>query len=167
MKIQGVKYEQSPNFTDKYIEPIGIIIHWTGGTFESSKSWILNDDSQVSAHFVIDVNGETIQLVDTNKIAWHAGKSETKYGKYCNNYAIGIELAGPPSKLNLKGWDDRQIMQCASLCKELNKFHKLLFITDHSTVSPGRKVDVKKGYGIDKFDWEQLVIMSGIDDYKN
>lgn len=166
VKIHGIKYEQSPNFTDKKLDKIGIIIHWTGGSFDSAKKWILNSVSKVSSHFLIGIDGERVQFVDTDLVAWHAGFSETKYGKRCNNYTIGIELEGPPSKVKQNGWMYNQLLNAADICKKLNEHYNFKFITDHSTISPERKIDVKGGCGVDLFPWDEFVLMTGINDYK-
>jgi N-acetyl-anhydromuramyl-L-alanine amidase AmpD len=165
MILEQVIHRPSPNFSNTIIIPKLIIIHWTAGALNGSLAWLCNKKSFASAHFLIGVNCQIYQLVDTNKKAWHAGESETIYGKYCNNYAIGIELEGPPSKLGLDGWEESQLIITAQLCKELVKLHSTIeAITDHSTVSPGRKFDVKSGIGEDKFPWNYFVTMTGIND---
>jgi N-acetylmuramoyl-L-alanine amidase len=82
----------SPNYGTT-LEPIFIILHYTAmENCEQAVKRLTDAKSQVSAHLVIGRNGEILQLVPFNKVAWHAGKS--RWGNYenLNNHAIGIEL---------------------------------------------------------------------------
>lgn len=157
----------TPNYTKGWTRnPLGIIIHWTDGNFANSVSWLCSPESKASAHFVIAPDGTRAQLVNTKDRAWHAGVSETKFGKYCNNYTFGIELVGPPSAIGLKGWDQRQIDSCVKICLYLKqKYPSIIFITDHSTIAPGRKIDVKKNeQPQDLFPWQALIEAVGLPD---
>ena len=74
----------SPNF-DKKIRPNKsikiIIIHYTGMQSErESLLRLCNRKSKVSSHFFINTKGKIYRLIQSNKIAWHAGKS--CWGKY-------------------------------------------------------------------------------------
>ena len=54
-----------------------VIIHYTGmQSTRVSLKRLKNLSSKVSAHYLIDRNGKVINLVETKKIAWHAGKSK-------------------------------------------------------------------------------------------
>jgi N-acetyl-anhydromuramyl-L-alanine amidase AmpD len=156
----------SPNYSPGWKrDPLGIIIHWTGGKYAGSVEWLCSEQSQASAHWVVNFDGSRTQLVSTLNRAWHAGKSETKHGKNCNDYTFGIELVGPPSLVGLPGWDWRQLNEAVKLCQFLKqKYPTIEFITDHSTISPGRKNDVKKGTGIDLFPWDEFVQKTGLND---
>lgn len=94
--------QNSPNY-DKgrgLYRPEAIIIHKTEGSFKSCINWFADPNSRVSAHYVIDLDGKTIQMVDENDTAWHAGVvaqpswRRIKFGTNPNLYTIGIELAG-------------------------------------------------------------------------
>jgi N-acetyl-anhydromuramyl-L-alanine amidase AmpD len=138
-----------------------IVIHWVAGSFSSCVKVFSEGIVRASAHFVVNIDGEIIQMVELNNRAWHAGKSFTQlFGHSANEYSIGIELAGPPSLIGLKGWDKRQIESTQKLILEIvKKCPTIEYITDHSTISPGRKIDVKKGTGKpeDIFPWSELV----------
>jgi len=121
-------------------------------------------------------------MVDEKYIAWHAGYSSLKNyptslnGKNwesLNVCSIGIELAGPPSAINRiaenRGWDMRwdgwpelEIQALIKLCKDIKKRWPDIKLTDHSTIAPKRKGDVKKGEGIDLFPWKRLLMQTGI-----
>ena len=76
--------------------PSFIIIHFTAGrSAESSIAWFKNPSAQASAHLVIARDGTITQLIDFNKIAWHAGKSSWANQRNFNNFSIGIEIDNP------------------------------------------------------------------------
>jgi N-acetyl-anhydromuramyl-L-alanine amidase AmpD len=141
--------------------PKMIVIHWVAGSFASCIKTFSDGNRKASAHFVANIDGEIVQMVELKNRAWHAGTSKTElFGPHCNEYSIGIELAGPPSIIGLKEWDLRQINGCNELIKEICKeVPTIEYITDHSTISPGRKIDVRAGTGKkeDIFPWEDLV----------
>lgn len=79
------EFIQSPNFSSRDGGKINtIVVHYTtAGTFQSTKHHFLNRDSQVSAHYIIDKNGDIYQMVEDGNKAWHAGNA--------NRHSIGIE----------------------------------------------------------------------------
>lgn len=88
----GVEYES----TDKSragIEPKYLVMHYTaGGSVQSAVNTLTNPDVKASAHLVIGRQGEIVQLVDFDRIAWHAGTSRWQGLTGLNKYSIGIEL---------------------------------------------------------------------------
>lgn len=151
-------------------KPVGIIVHWVAGSFNSCLRTFQDGTREASAHFVISKHGEVIQMVDLKNRAWHAGKSSTAdYGNECNQYTIGIELEGPPSFVYLNGWQTAQIDKLIEVCKYIQtQVPTIKFITDHSTISPGRKIDVKGSTGktCDIFPWAYFIERVGIDELK-
>src|SRR5919201_1408806 len=65
-----------------------IVIHTTEGSADGAASWFQNDNSHVSAHYVISRTGEIVQLVRQRNVAWHAGNWAV------NTTSIGIEHEG-------------------------------------------------------------------------
>lgn len=65
-----------------------IVIHDIEGTADSAIATFQNPLYEVSAHYVIDTDGQITQMVATRDVAWHAGNW------YINGHAIGIEIAG-------------------------------------------------------------------------
>lgn len=92
---ENVSFKPSPN-TSGYFQsgsPDTIVIHFTAGSsLESSVNVLTNADSGVSAHFAVGRNGDIVQMLSTNKIAWHAGESYYEGRNGLNRYSIGIEL---------------------------------------------------------------------------
>ena len=74
--------EKSTNFSKKTRQKKQIkfvIIHYTGMQSEIESIKKLRDsNSNVSCHYLINRKGKIIQMINENKIAWHAGKSKWK-----------------------------------------------------------------------------------------
>lgn len=70
-----------------------IVVHYTGGADAlSSARHLAHPDSDASAHLVIGRDGEIIQLLPFNRVAWHAGRSAYEGRTNLNRCSIGIEL---------------------------------------------------------------------------
>ncbi|SFC30620.1 N-acetylmuramoyl-L-alanine amidase [Flexibacter flexilis DSM 6793] len=94
--VSEIIVSDSTNNVGGVIDPQFIIIHFTAGqSAESSVEWFKNPSAKASAHLVIGRDGKIIQLVDFNKMAWHAGKSKWADFNGFNNFSIGIELDNP------------------------------------------------------------------------
>jgi hypothetical protein len=66
-----------------------IVIHATdGGSLTGNVSWLIDDKSEASAHYVVSRDGKIVQLVPLHDIAWHSGNPKT------NAHSIGIEHVG-------------------------------------------------------------------------
>lgn len=86
-----VPQKRSPNIGGK-MTPTLLVMHYTGSTTDASAVNALTDPrAKVSAHLVLGRDGQVIQLVPFNTVAWHAGVSS--YGKKsgCNGFSVGIE----------------------------------------------------------------------------
>lgn len=91
-----IPFKRSPNQSSGTITPRFLIMHYTAGSSaESSVSWLRNKDAKASAHLVIGRDGSVVQLVDFNRKAWHAGRSEWRGLNGLNAHSIGIELDNP------------------------------------------------------------------------
>jgi N-acetyl-anhydromuramyl-L-alanine amidase AmpD len=66
-----------------------IVIHATeGGSLLGNVSWLVNDESEASAHYVVSRLGTIVQLVPLHDIAWHSGN------KRVNDHSVGVEHVG-------------------------------------------------------------------------
>tara|TARA_B100000029_G_scaffold487462_1_gene543028 strand:+ start:235 stop:1140 length:906 start_codon:yes stop_codon:yes gene_type:complete len=65
-------------------EPKLIVTHWDAALSAKSCHRILSRRN-ISSHFVIDNDGTIYQMMDTNHVAWHAGK--------VNKFSIGIDFS--------------------------------------------------------------------------
>jgi N-acetylmuramoyl-L-alanine amidase len=149
-----------------------LVIHWIVGTAEAGIRWFqAPNNNQSSAHYIVSEMGEIIQMVEEKDVAWHAGKSKWKdyptYGLWnsLNPCSIGIELAGPPSRIGRNSWPECEIQKCVDLCKDIKIRHPEIKLIDHSRIC-STKIDVIKGTGFpeDVFPWEKLVRESGIEE---
>ena len=103
----------SPNFS-KVSRPKSnikfVIIHYTGMQSEiESINRLKNPTSKVSCHYLINRKGQVIQMVNDNKIAWHAGKSKWKKISNLNPYSIGIELVNKGEEFGYENFPNSQI----------------------------------------------------------
>tara|TARA_B100001057_G_scaffold431586_1_gene459158 strand:+ start:270 stop:998 length:729 start_codon:yes stop_codon:yes gene_type:complete len=131
-----------------------IILHYTGMKKESSVLQRLCDEnSKVSAHYLIKKNGDLINLVPDLYEAWHAGKSTWKKTKSLNKYSIGIEIHNPGHNNKYEKFSFKQITILKKLIKQLIKKYniKLENILGHSDIAPERKKDPGE-----KFPWKKL-----------
>ena len=80
-----------------------IVIHITdsGANISSPINWFKNPAAKVSAHYVIGQDGEIVQMVAHNDVAWHAGSA--------NGTSIGIEHVA-----NTRGLNPTPAQMCAS-----------------------------------------------------
>lgn len=106
---------------------------------------------RVSAHLLIQRDGELLQFVDFRLRAWHAGQSCFRGRDNCNDFSIGIELEGtdelPYADVQyrrLQGVTRALLGYFPGLAKEL--------IVGHSDIAPGRKTDPGPA-----FDWARYL----------
>ena len=97
-------------------------------------------DLRVSAHFLIDRDGQVTQFVPTIARAWHAGISSFEGREACNDFSIGIELEGTDDQ----PYTDQQYTTLQAVTEALMRRHKQITpdrITGHSDIAPERKTD--------------------------
>ena len=137
----------SPNFTDRKKSIEYIIVHFTEVPFDLALNRLIDNESEVSSHYLIKEDGEIFQLVADDKIAWHAGKSFWKGQSALNQNSIGIEL----DNLGNNKFSREQINSCLTLSKVLVQKYAMppINFIGHSDVAPDRKIDP----GI-FFDWQ-------------
>ncbi len=151
-----MKAAKSLNFDNRAdkIRPSMIIIHYTGmQTEEAAFKQLCDPDKKVSAHYFINENGETLNLVDDSKRAWHAGISYWEGITDINSHSIGIELVNPGHEFGYRDFPKKQIAALTNLCMRLiDKYnipaHRIL---GHSDIAPKRKEDPGE-----LFPWKQL-----------
>ncbi len=76
---------ESPNTSSRNGAGINMIVlhSTTAATVEGTINWFMDPKSQVSAHYIVDKNGDIYQMVSDDRSAWHA--------KAINSRSIGIE----------------------------------------------------------------------------
>ncbi|MCW9018235.1 MAG: 1,6-anhydro-N-acetylmuramyl-L-alanine amidase AmpD, partial [Kangiellaceae bacterium] len=104
---------------------------------------------RVSSHLYIRRSGEIIQFVPFHQRAWHAGVSQFQGKDNCNDFSIGIELAGA-DQIPYTGV---QYQSLARVTKVIQAEFPLIHnsnIVGHSDIAPGRKTDPG-----DSFNWSR------------
>ena len=93
---RAVPFVPTPNQGGR-IEPALIVVHFTADHLDPKDSveWFAQQKSKVSAHLVVGRDGSVTQMVDFDRMAFHAGKSHWNGRDGCNGFAIGIEMDNP------------------------------------------------------------------------
>lgn len=170
-RVVGVKFRRAKH-SGGPMSPRQICLHDTAGALRpfSSVEWFEKADRKVSAHFVVERDGTVTQMVDLNRVAYHAGVSKWKGQTGLNSSAIGIEIVNPgkldengkasfgvvvakPQEIEFKstpehgnGWwlpyTDAQVAAVKLLCTLIvEEYPDCNEILTHWQISPGRKID--------------------------
>jgi N-acetyl-anhydromuramyl-L-alanine amidase AmpD len=145
LKPTGPIYKQTrkntPNITPrKKILPTHILLHHTSGAYSGSVAWCMDPKSRVSYHCIVSNTGSRTALAEPTMRTWHAGISEWKGRKNCNDFCIGLAFEGdtytnPPS-------EDALMSAAEYLETIMSEFDiPVKNIIRHADVSPGRKND--------------------------
>jgi N-acetylmuramoyl-L-alanine amidase len=87
--------------------PEMIVCHYTVSRSGPATARSLADETQrASVHLVVERDGDMIQQVPFDRIAWHAGKSSWNGSESCSRFSIGIEICnwGPLFPGGNGGW---------------------------------------------------------------
>jgi AmpD protein len=166
---QGVQHCPSPNFNARPAGEISLLvihnISLPPAQFKTGKvqAFFQNQldvtehpyfsgiaDLRVSAHFLIERDGDVFQFVSCLERAWHAGVSSFQGRETCNDFSIGIELEGTDHQ----PFTDEQYAALIELTRQLQTAFPAITgdrICGHSDIAPGRKTDPGPC-----FDWSRL-----------
>lgn len=105
-------------------------------------AWCADPASRVSYHAIVAKDGRRTVLADPDERAWHAGKSSWRGRRDLNSWSVGAAFEGDTNTRTL-GEDEM-----ASMVEYLIPIMRLYGltlddVTDHRTVAPGRKDDLK------------------------
>ncbi len=159
------RVEASPNFGERRAgaQVDMLVLHYTGcPSAESALLWMCSVDSQVSAHYLVDEDGEIIQLVDEAMRAWHAGAACWAGETDVNSRSIGIEIQNPGYlACPLQPYPDAQIEAVLALCRDIMVRHGIspLRVVGHSDVAPARKTDPGEHFPWGRLAGEGLAFM--------
>jgi N-acetyl-anhydromuramyl-L-alanine amidase AmpD len=104
-------------------------------------AWIKNPASRVSYHVLVAPDGKRTVFAVPEQRTWHAGVSSYRGKRDLNSWSIGAAFAGDTNKAPLT--DAAMISMGEYLLPLLKKYGlSLNDVTDHRTVSPGRKDDL-------------------------
>jgi len=146
----------SPNMNDR---PAGVIIdmvvlHYTGmKTGKAALDRLCDPDAKVSAHYLIDEDGTTYQMVAEDHRAWHAGFSHWSGAININDRSIGIEIVNPGHEFGYRAFPEAQMEAVEELLAQIVARHRIspARVVGHSDIAPTRKQDPGE-----LFDWKRL-----------
>ena len=104
---------------------------------------------RVSAHLLLQRDGELLQFVSFDERAWHAGTSCFRGRRDCNDYSIGIELEGADEDPYTEVQYQRLALVTRALLLHYTGLHPDR-IVGHCDIAPGRKSDPGPA-----FDWRR------------
>ncbi|MDN5897427.1 MAG: 1,6-anhydro-N-acetylmuramyl-L-alanine amidase AmpD [Psychrobacter sp.] len=130
-------------------------VHYVKALFTNQLDWDAHpyfqtiQGAEVSAHLLIERDGNITQFVNFDERAWHAGRSSYLGRRECNDYSIGIELEGSDFVSFSAAQYDTLAKVIAAIYTAYPKTRRHL--TGHSDIAPGRKTDPG-----DYFEWTKL-----------
>jgi N-acetylmuramoyl-L-alanine amidase len=148
----------SPNCGERRdgARPDMLILHYTGmPSCEAAIQCLASPASGVSCHYVIDEEGEIVQMAPEAARAWHAGVSHWQGAGDINSCSIGIEIQNPGHDGGYPDFPNAQMAAVEALCLDLIDRHGIepRRVLAHSDVAPRRKIDPGE-----KFDWARLAL---------
>lgn len=168
--IKGYPYMEAKYHSDRRgNEPKILVIHYTAGRGNGLRlaKYFAAGQREASAHFGIGRPGEVYQMVDTDRNAWHAGKSKFRDSRIpVGRQSIGVEICNtggaylkdddpkfvgkhrnPRAKRTT--WEPYTRSQQKSLEKliiDLRAVHPTLqYVTGHEDICNSDVVDIKGG----------------------
>ena len=154
--IKSINNESNPKRSLGDIK--AVVCHHTGstGSDEANKKY-LNKDDYISAHYMVGKDGKIYQLMDLDRIAYHAGVSEWKglktKGNSLNWCTVGIEINSDGQTFT-----NAQRRATKTLIIKLMEDYNIEpeLVLRHKDIAPGRKVDVGMNFYNNQFDsWEE------------
>lgn len=150
------------NFSRGRRKPVSaIVLHYTGATrLASTVQWFKNPRAIDSAHYLIGRDGDVVQMVRDEDVAFHAGRSALRPDLpdgdplkeiNVNSFSIGIELVGTHDS----GFEEPQLRSLYAILEALVAKYRIPpeRVVGHTHIAPGRKLD-PDGYD-SQFDWQR------------
>ena len=144
----------SPNWNERKLPISMVVLHYTGmETAEAALERLCDPAAEVSAHFLIEEDGQVHRLVREDRRAWHAGRSYWRGETDINSASIGIELVNPGHEFGYRPFPDAQMEALLPLLADLVQRHDIprANVVGHSDIAPQRKEDPGE-----LFDWDLL-----------
>lgn len=144
----------SPNFDARGRAVDMIVLHYTGmRTGAEALARMRDSDAKVSAHYMVEEDGEIFRLVDEGERAWHAGVASWKGERDINARSVGIEIVNPGHEFGYRDFSEAQIDAVIALIKDIRTRHDVsaAMVLGHADVAPRRKEDPGE-----KFPWRRL-----------
>jgi N-acetylmuramoyl-L-alanine amidase len=148
------RVQPSPNQDARRLPADIVLLHYTGMARTSAAVERLCDPAaKVSSHYVVEEDGNIVQLVPETRRAWHAGRSSWEGLSDINSRSIGIEIANPGHSFGYPDFPQAQIAAVIALCRDIVARYGIRAdrVLAHSDVAPQRKLDPGE-----KFPWGEL-----------
>jgi N-acetylmuramoyl-L-alanine amidase len=176
-RLKGVRFLPANSYGGS-IKPSLIVVHDTAGRLDkySSVDWFRSKACKTSAHVVVERDGTITQMVPFDKKAFHAGESTWNGKRYCNSFAVGIEIVNP-GKMDSNGhawfgkattepvvrkktpehgdgywlpYTKEQVKVVQEICRALmQEYPDVNEIVTHFQISPKRKIDTNPLFPLD------------------
>ena len=147
-------WNPSPNFGERTLPITMLVLHYTGmPTGAAAIDWLANPASKVSAHYVVDEDGQLVHMVREEQRAQHAGLSYWRGITDCNSASIGIEIVNTGHAGGLPAYPEPQILSVIALCRDIAQRYNISppRVLAHSDIAPDRKADPGE-----HFPWDRL-----------
>lgn len=120
-------------------------------SFAASRARLCDPVAEVSAHWLVDLDGTAEQLVDESLRAWHAGAGMWRGQDDINSRSVGIELQNPGDQ----PFPEPQMRALEDLLRGIMARWGIPpdGVIAHSDMAPGRKSDPGR-----RFDWRRLAL---------
>ena len=147
-----ISYRSSPNFGPRRrgLSPSIVVLHYTAMADEEAALGRLCDPSaEVSAHYLVSMDGKVTRVVNEDLRAWHAGAGSWRGLQDINSRSIGIELDNDGAS----PFPEPQMAALEVLLKAVLLRWRIRpeRVIAHSDMAPERKSDPGP-----RFDWRRL-----------
>lgn len=144
----------SPNFNARQADVSMLVLHYTGmASGQAALERMRDPEAKVSAHYMVEEDGQVFRLVAEDKRAWHAGVSCWRGITDVNSASIGIEIVNGGHEYGLPDYPEAQIEAVIALCRDILGRYGIAprDVVGHSDIAPERKADPGE-----RFPWERL-----------
>jgi N-acetylmuramoyl-L-alanine amidase len=148
--LPSINFDPRPKGQDVDI----LIFHYTGmRSAQAALDRLCDPVAKVSAHYVIDEDGDCYRLVDEGDRAWHAGVASWAGATDINARSIGIEVVNPGHEWGYRPFPAIQMAALRDLARTILGRHPIppQRVLAHSDVAPDRRQDPGELFG-----WSQL-----------
>jgi N-acetylmuramoyl-L-alanine amidase len=131
-----------------------LVLHYTGMRSGAEAIARLRDPAaKVSAHYVVEEDGQVLRLVPEARRAAHAGVSSWRGRSGLNACSVGIEIVNPGHEWGYRPFPALQMAAVCDLCLGVLARHPIAprDVVAHSDIAPDRKQDPGE-----LFDWQGL-----------
>lgn len=135
-------------------EPDMVVLHYTGmATGAAAVERLCDPIAEVSAHYVLDIDGSVLRLVAEDRRAWHAGAARWGSVEDVNSHSIGIEIVNPGHFGGYPPFPEPQMVALEQVLSGVLERWTIPpeRVVSHACVAPARKIDPGE-----KLDWRRL-----------